>query len=125
NEDVIDIVCLGIGENGHIAFNDPHVADFKDEKTMKVVELDDLSRKQQVNDRIFEKFEDVPSKALTLTIPALISAESLFCTVPGKNKHNAIRNLFEGEVSEYCPASIMRCHKDASLFMDKEAYRGG
>src|SRR5699024_9664705 len=77
NEDVIDIVCLGIGENGHIAFNDPHVADFKDEKTMKVVELDDLSRKQQVNDRIFEKFEDVPSKALTLTIPALISAESL------------------------------------------------
>lgn len=123
-EKPIDIVCLGVGDNGHIAFNDPHVADFNDPDVIKIVNLDEVSRNQQVNDGIFEKIDDVPSTALTLTIPTLMSAGALYCSVPGKNKARAINTLLNGDISESCPASILRTHEKAFLFMDKEAFSG-
>ena len=85
----IDIVCMGIGENGHIAFNDPPVARFDDPELMKPVELDQACRQQQVNDGCFETIEDVPTHALTLTVPALMSGQNLFCVVPGLTKKEA------------------------------------
>lgn len=113
-----DIVCLGIGENGHIAFNDPPVADFKDSKLVKVVELDDMCRNQQVNDGCFSKINEVPTHALTLTIPALTSGDFMFCIVPAKTKANAAFNTVKGEVSEKCPASILKTHDNATLYLD-------
>src|SRR5690606_2355596 len=82
----VDIVCMGIGENTHIAFNDPHVANFNDPKLVKIVDLDHESRQQQVNDGCFATFEAVPTHAITLTIPALVDGKHLYCMVPGKNK---------------------------------------
>jgi glucosamine-6-phosphate deaminase len=116
-----DIVALGIGENGHIAFNDPPVADFLDPNLVKIVELDDVCRQQQVNDECFPSFEAVPEKAITLTIPALISGKSLFCMVPGKTKQQAVYKTLYGEISEECPASILRRHERAVLYLDEEA----
>ncbi|MGN8648180.1 glucosamine-6-phosphate deaminase [Gracilibacillus sp. HCP3S3_G5_1] len=118
----IDLVCLGIGENGHIAFNDPPVADFQDPTVMKIVELDHYCRQQQVNDGCFENLEDVPTHALTLTIPALMSGKSMICTVPGDSKKDAIHNVLNKEISTMCPASILRTHKDSHLIVDREAY---
>lgn len=120
----IDVVCLGIGENGHIAFNDPPVADFSDPKMVKVVELDQYSRRQQVNDGCFPTINDVPTHALTLTIPALISAASLFCTVPGSAKEDAIYNVLHQEIDTSCPATILRTHPHTKLILDLEAYGG-
>ncbi len=117
----VDIVCLGIGENGHIAFNDPPVADFQDPYVMKCVELDLLCRQQQVHDGCFERLIDVPKQALTLTIPALLSAARLFCIVPGASKRNAVRAALEGPVSTACPASILRTHGDCRLYLDRDS----
>lgn len=117
----VDIVLLGIGENGHIAFNDPHVADFCDKETVKAVSLDDVCRNQQVNDGCFEKLEDVPKFALTLTIPTLFSAKHLICTVPSKTKAWAVKETINGEISEKCPASVMRLHSDAIMFCDSDS----
>jgi glucosamine-6-phosphate deaminase len=113
-----DIVCLGIGENGHIAFNDPWVADFKDSKLVKVVELDDMCRNQQVNDGCFPEINEVPTHALTLTIPALTAGAYLFCIVPAKTKADAVFGTVKGEVSEKCPASILKTHDNAALYLD-------
>lgn len=118
----IDIVCLGIGENGHIAFNDPPVADFDDPETVKAVELDEASRQQQVNDGLFPSIEEVPTQALTLTIPALMSGRHLFCMVPGATKREAVRCTLCGPVTTECPASVLRTHQDCVLYLDIEAY---
>ena len=123
-EKPIDLVCLGIGENGHIAFNDPPVADFNDPKMVKIVELDEYSRRQQVNDGCFEKIQDVPTHALSLTIPALTSASTMVCTVPGLAKKEAVSKVLRDEISTACPAMILRKHDDAYLVLDKEAYGG-
>ena len=120
-ENPVDIVCMGIGENGHIAFNDPHVAEFDDKKTVKVVELDDKCRMQQVNDGCFETFESVPKFALTLTIPALMAAEYNFCVVPAKTKAEAVKRTICGEISEECPASILRRKDNALMYCDKDS----
>jgi glucosamine-6-phosphate deaminase len=120
----IDIVCLGIGENGHIAFNDPPVADFSDSQVIKPVELDDMCRQQQVNDGCFTDFASVPSYALTLTIPAIASGAHLFCMVPGPTKRNAVNGTLHGEITTECPASILRKHPDCTLYLDKESYGG-
>lgn len=120
-EKPIDIVCMGIGENGHIAFNDPPFADFNDPKLVKVVELDEVSRQQQVNDKCFVKLDDVPKKAVTLTIPALLSATCVIIVVPGKTKAKAIRNSFLGSISEDFPASVLRIHDNAKLFLDQDS----
>ena len=117
----VDIVCMGIGENGHIAFNDPHVALFNDPKLVKVVELDNISREQQVNDGCFGRLSDVPTHALTLTIPALISAKYIFCIVPNKAKAAAVANTIKGNVDESCPASILKTHDNAILYIEKDS----
>jgi glucosamine-6-phosphate deaminase len=117
----LDIVCLGIGENGHIAFNDPHVADFNDPFLVKVVSLDERSREQQVHDKCFRRAEDVPKNAITLTIPALLSGRSLFVVVPGPAKAHAVFETMTGEISAACPASILRTHPDAVMYLDRDA----
>lgn len=121
SEHPIDIVCLGIGENGHIAFNDPPYADFNDPLKVKVVKLDEVSRQQQVNDGCFAKFDEVPEKAITLTIPTLFSATNLFTIVPGKTKANAVANSLIENISESCPASILRRHENAKLYVDNDS----
>lgn len=118
----IDIVCLGIGENGHIAFNDPPVADFNDPQVIKVVELDDACRQQQVNDGCFSSFEEVPTHALTLTIPTLLSGSHLFCVVPGPTKRKAVEHTLGGAISTECPSTILRKHPDCTLYVDRDSY---
>ncbi|WP_282937352.1 glucosamine-6-phosphate deaminase [Paenibacillus sp. RC67] len=120
----IDIVCLGIGENGHIAFNDPPVADFNDPSLVKSVELDLPCRQQQVNDGCFGSLQDVPTHALTLTIPALVSGAHLYCMVPGKTKTAAIHRTLNGSISTECPSTILRQHSDCTLYLDTDAYDG-
>jgi glucosamine-6-phosphate deaminase len=120
-EKPIDIVCMGIGENGHIAFNDPPYANFFDPNWVKVVELDEISRQQQVNDKCFSRIEEVPKKAITLTIPALLSASYLFIVVPAKTKANAVKNSLYGPITEDCPASILRKHNNAILYLDNDS----
>ncbi|WP_261302190.1 glucosamine-6-phosphate deaminase [Paenibacillus andongensis] len=118
----IDIVCLGIGENGHIAFNDPPVADFNDQKVIKVVELDDACKQQQVNDGCFSSFDEVPTHALTLTIPTLFSGSHLFCVVPGPTKRKAVERTLNGSISTECPSTILRQHPDCTLYVDRDSY---
>lgn len=120
-EHPLDIVFMGIGENGHIAFNDPPVADFKDPKNIKIVELEENCRKQQVHDKCFETLEDVPKYAFTVTIPKLIEATHIFCIVPGILKAGAIMDTFKGPISESCPASILRKHDNTYLYADKDS----
>ncbi len=117
----IDIVCLGIGENAHVAFNDPWVADFNDSAVIKKVELDSVCRNQQVNDGCFDKIDAVPTHALTLTIPTLVSADYMFCSVPAKTKADAAYKTINDAVSEDVPATIMRTHKNAIMYLDSES----
>ena len=117
----VDIVCMGIGENGHIAFNDPHVADFNDPCRIKKVDLDQKCRQQQVNDGCFETIDQVPTHALTLTIPTLYNVENIFCVVPAATKAEAVNNTVNGPVSEKCPASILRTHDNAVLYTDSDS----
>ena len=116
-----DIVVMGIGENGHIAFNDPPVADFQDARGAKVVKLDEVCRNQQVHDGCFARLEEVPKYAITLTVPTLVSAPWLFCIVPAKTKANAVKECLTGEISEHCPASILRLQENAVLYLDKDS----
>lgn len=118
----IDIVCLGIGENGHIAFNDPPVADFNDPAVIKIVELDSACRQQQVNDGMFASLAEVPKRALTLTIPTLLKAEYLFCVVPGITKQRAVYNTLYAPVTKACPATILRRHPRCKFYFDKASY---
>lgn len=117
----VDIVFMGIGENGHIAFNDPHVADFNDKAQIKVVDLDARCRQQQVNEGCFTSIGQVPFQALTVTIPALIKARYIFCMVPGRNKAQAVANTIEQEITERYPSTILRNHRSAILFIDLES----
>lgn len=116
-----DIVCLGIGENTHLAFNDPHVADFNDPVLVKVVDMDEQCRMQQVNDGCFPSLAEVPTHALTLTIPALIKAPYAFCTVPGEKKAQAIYHTLKEDIGEKFPATILRKHPNAVLFLDEKS----
>lgn len=117
-----DVVCMGIGENTHIAFNDPPLAKFDDPETIKMVRLDPVCRQQQVNDKCFSQLSDVPEYALTLTIPALIQAPYIFCMVPGKFKADAVKHTLLAQITEQHPSSILRKHPCASLFLDRESY---
>ncbi len=117
----VDITFMGIGENGHIAFNDPAFADFNDSKTVKIVELDDVCRMQQVHDGCFPSFDDVPKKAMTVTIPKLVSARKIFCIVPTEKKAEAVRNALTGPVATSCPASILRTVPGVSMYIDAAA----
>lgn len=116
-----EIVFMGIGENGHIAFNDPHVADFHDPLFVKVVELDQTSIHQQVNDGCFASVEEVPTKAITLTIPALMAPEYIFCVVPAATKANAVSALINGEVGNHTPSTSLRLRRGAILYTDTDS----
>lgn len=117
----IDLVCMGIGENGHIAFNDPPVADFRDPLAVKVVELDEACRRQQVNDGCFPDLDSVPRRAISLTCPTLMSARHLVCSVPGARKAEAVRATLTDPVSTACPASVLRTHTSATLYLDHDS----
>jgi len=121
-EKPIDIVCLGIGENGHIAFNDPPVADFDDPPHVKIVTLDEPCKQQQVNDGCFPNIDAVPKTAVTLTIPALMRGATLICSVPGPTKRDAVRATLNDEISTRCPATILRRHDDCTLFLDADSF---
>ena len=119
-----DIVFLGIGENGHLAFNDPGVADFDDPQRVKVVELDDICRNQQVNDGCFERLGDVPKQALTLTMSALMDIRDAIVVVPGQTKRDAVTRTVKGPITTDCPASVLQRHKNAVLYLDRESAAG-
>ena len=121
DENPTDIGVMGIGENGHIAFNDPPVADFNDKKTVKPVQLDEICRQQQVNDGCFATLADVPKTAITLTVPTLLAGGALFCIVPAKTKACAVKNTLSGEIGEWCPATALRRHENAVLYLDGDS----
>ena len=116
-----DIVCMGIGENAHVAFNDPHDADFNDPLMVKEVTLEEPSRRQQVHDGCFSSIEDVPTSAITLTVPALLQAKSVYCVVPGNNKAQAVYHTLNSEVKEDFPSTVLRQHNNAILYLDKDS----
>lgn len=118
----IDLALIGIGENGHLAFNDPHVADFTDPLTVKVVEIDATSRRQQVRDGAFDAFEDVPRLAMTVTMSAILASRSISVVVPGAQKAEAVARTLDGPIETACPASALRGHTDAVLFLDQPAF---
>jgi glucosamine-6-phosphate deaminase len=120
-ENPLDLTCAGIGENGHLAFNDPPVADFDDPLDVKVVALDEASRRQQVGEGHFATLADVPTHAITVTIPALLRAERVLVIVPELRKAEAVRKALYGPISTACPASILRRQENATLFLDLES----
>lgn len=117
----IDVCFLGIGENGHIAFNDPHTADFKDPKTVKTVTLDERCRNQQVGEGCFSTIEDVPRQAITLTCTGLMRSENLICCVPEARKARAVRDSLEGKIITNCPGSLLRTHPHAFIYLDHDS----
>jgi glucosamine-6-phosphate deaminase len=117
-----DIICMGIGENTHLAFNDPPVARFNDRFSVKTVKLDLQCRQQQVNDGCFNKLSDVPEEAITLTIPTLMHGRNIFCMVPGPTKALAISQTLKQDISEKYPSTILRNHPSAILFVDHDSY---
>ena len=117
----IDLIFLGIGENGHLAFNDPAVADFNDPKMVKIVELDDVCRQQQVNDGCFPSLNAVPKQAMTMTMSLIMSIPEAICVVPTVRKADAVHNALYGEVTTACPASILRQHPSAVLYLDGDS----
>ncbi len=117
----LDINFMGIGENAHLAFNDPHVADFDDPYFVKVVDLDTACKQQQVNEDCFGDISEVPSYALTLTIPALLNAKYIFCMVPGNLKARAVYHTIMSDVSEQYPSTVLRNHSDAYLLLEKQS----
>lgn len=117
----IDLVMLGVGSNGHIAFNEPSVADFHDPKTVKIVKLETSTRQAQINGNHFPHLEAVPLYAFTLTIPAITAAKKIFCLAPGKNKAEPVRAMLTSEVRSSFPASLLRTLPHNTLFLDKDA----
>jgi len=116
-----DIVCLGIGENGHIAFNDPGVADFNDPLSIKLAKLDDVCRMQQVHDGCFPTLADVPQYAYTLTVPQMTAAGHMFCVVPAATKAEAVYSTVTLDITDRCPATILRRHAHAVLYCDADS----
>jgi glucosamine-6-phosphate deaminase len=120
-EHPLDLCCLGIGENGHLAFNDPPVADFSDPRDVKVVSLDDACKRQQVGEGHFPSVDDVPPQAMTVTIPALLRARTVLAIVPEARKAPAVRDALEGPVTTACPASILQRAAHAVVYLDQDS----
>ena len=116
----IDVACVGIGENGHLAFNDPP-ADFDTEEPYIVVELDEACRRQQLGEGWFATFDDVPTRAISMSIRQIMASRCIVCTVPDERKAVAVRSTLEGEITNTVPASILREHGDCHLFLDEPA----
>jgi glucosamine-6-phosphate deaminase len=137
NADDLDAVCreyvkalqhanpqlclLGIGENGHLAFNDPAEADFNDPQAMKVVNLDLVCRQQQAAEGWFQSWEEVPERALTLTIPTLFRIQKLIVSVPGSRKAQAIRRTLHDPIRTDCPSTLLRSHPDVTIYLDTDS----
>jgi glucosamine-6-phosphate deaminase len=117
----LDLCCLGIGENGHLAFNDPGVADFEDPRNVKVVELEAPCRQQQVNEGHFPDLASVPAYALTVTIPALLRASEVMAIVPESRKAEPVRAALTGPISNRCPASALRTIEQATVYLELES----
>lgn len=115
------LCLLGVGENGHLAFNDPMVADFQDPSDVKIVRLDEVCRNQQVKEGWFSTVEEVPERAITLTIPALFRVPRLIVSVPGRRKAKIVRSTLDGPLSTECPATILRTHPDVTMYLDPES----
>jgi len=116
-----DLIFLGVGENGHLAFNDPAAADFEDPKVIKVVDLDEACRQQQVNDGCFATLADVPRQAMSLTMSFIRSVPEIICVVPTVRKADAVEQALHGEISTVCPASILRRLDHAALYLDRDS----
>lgn len=116
----IDICILGIGVNGHLAFNDPP-ADLHDPATVKIVDLDATCRQQQVDDGLFPTLAEVPARAITITVPALLRADRLYCCVPGPMKRNAVRHALSDPIGPDCPATALRLHPHCALYLDRDS----
>ena len=119
----IDLCCLGIGLNGHLAFNEPQVANFNDPRWVKLVSLDQQTRWVQVHQGHFQDFEKVPKYAFTVTIPTILSSKKIICLAPGKSKDEVVKIMLKSEISHRCPASVLRQHPDATLFLDQHSAR--
>ena len=117
----IDLCCLGVGENGHIAFNDPSVASFQDPYSVKLVKLDQANHQQQVKQGHFPNLEAVPKYAFTVTIPTICSANKILCLAPGKHKAKIVKQILQGDINTECPASIIRKQPQATLFLDEDS----
>ncbi|MEY2446672.1 MAG: glucosamine-6-phosphate deaminase [Acidimicrobiaceae bacterium] len=117
----LDLCCLGVGENGHLAFNDPPFADFDDAFDVKEVDLDDVSRRQQVGEGHFPSLDDVPRSAITVTIPAVLRAPRVLAIVPEARKAEAVRRALEEPIATSCPASVLRRAPHATLYLDRES----
>lgn len=121
SREYIDVAFIGIGENGHIAFNDPP-ADFETQKPYIVVELDQACRRQQLGEGWFETLEDVPERAISMSVQQILKAENIICTVPEKRKAQAAKDCFAGEdVSPQYPASILKEHEKVFLYLDRNS----
>jgi len=116
----IDVAFVGVGENGHLAFNDPP-ADFETEKPYLVVDLDDACRQQQLGEGWFPDFDSVPSQAISMSIRQIMKSAAIICTVPDERKAEAVKNATQGPVTPEVPASILQNHADCQLFLDKAA----
>jgi glucosamine-6-phosphate deaminase len=121
NAEPIDVAFVGFGENGHIAFNDPPVANFQDPETVKIITLDDACRRQQAGEGHFTDAASVPLHALTITCTGLFRAKAWVCNVPDLRKAEAVKNALEGPISESCPASLVRRHPNSYVFLDSES----
>jgi len=117
----LDLCCLGVGENGHLAFNEPHLADWNDRDWVKQVKLDERNRQQQVNQGFFPELAAVPTQALTLTIPAIASAQHQLCLAMGERKAAIVQTLLRSPIGSACPASLLRKLPSAELYLDREA----
>lgn len=115
------LCLLGIGENGHLAFNDPSEADFDDPQDMKVVTLDQVCRQQQLAEGWFPAIEEVPERALTLTIPTLLRVPRLLVSVPGARKAHIMQRTLREPISTHCPATILRTHPDVTIYLDRDS----
>jgi glucosamine-6-phosphate deaminase len=116
----IDVACVGFGENGHLAFNDPP-ADFETEEPYLVVELDRRCRMQQVGEGWFQFLEQVPARAISMSVRQILKSKQLVATVPDLRKAEAVKNALEGPVTPQCPASIVQQHENCSVFLDEPA----
>lgn len=123
NAQPIDLCCLGIGENGHLAYNEPSVANFNDPHSVKLVKLDESTRQHQVEGGDFPYLEAVPQYAFTLTLPMICSAKKILCLVPSEPKRLAVYQMLQGEVSPQFPASVLRTQAQATLFLDVDSAR--
>ena len=120
----IDLCMLGLGENGHLAFNDPHVANFEDERAVKIVSLDETCRLQQVKQGHFPDIQNMPQYALTITIPTLLSAEKVLCMALDERKQRPVERLLQGPIGHDCPATALRGCENATLLLDAKAAAG-